>query len=723
MSMVRADAACTDESNTQKHVSDPRSISQSLLLYADNADELSKEDLVALVDTARVKTEQRAPSLLVLACRELHVDLLHVKGVGLVAAAAAARKSGIGAIPVYVRRLGNLSRGETARLLADTTLRSPSPDLVDWMVRRTAGNPLFIRELTGQLAAHEHLRESSGGLRLEPEMEFAALPVSVMSALRERVRGLTGDQLRVAQIASLGPGITLDVISRVMDSDNDRVMGAVDDLVRSGILRRSESGGELAFCQELLKGAVYEAMPAARRCQLHEKTAGMWQRIQDASSGSTRRDEILAWHLHLGERPEAATEYALRAAAALTCDGRVDESLHYLHVLETLPVEAVCAIADSLETLMHTAQGYWQLGRASCCARACELGIALAVGANRSGQPSPLDFKTLLARASVLSGDLDDATGILLEALDEAERSADCASLVRTYYGLCMVYQMSGKIGRMVEFSEKCLATAELTGDAQLTKLAYGAKGNVLVALCEWEESKEWYRDDADIAKETASGRDAATTFVNLGRAHMYLGEWLSADDCFERSLVLAREANCEYSLGLSLCNSAILRMRMGALGEAAERFREAIVRAGVASDDCGLASTLSDLGELEHVRGNDQSALELFARSEELMEQTGTVDDLPELQRRKAESMMATGRRAAAQELAEVARSAAEEMGNRLEAANSLRVLGQLAADSGDSDDSIRLLEDAIERLIRPSRFWGELSWGRACTTRPSSG
>jgi len=694
------DAAFTEESGRQRHVLDTGSVCESLLLFADNADELSKEDLVALIDTVRVMTEQGRPLLLVLACRDLPVDLLHVKGVDLVTDAAVGRKNGTGVIPVYARRLGNLSRGETARLLADTTLRTPSPEFVDWMVRRTAGNPLFVRELMGHLAAHEHLCESSQGLRLEPEMESVALPGSVMSVLRERVRALSGDQLRVAQAASLGPGVTRAVVSQVMDSDDSRVVGAVDDLVRGGILRPSEPGGELVFSHELLKDAVYESMSAARRCELHEKAAGMWQCAQDTSSGGTRRDEILAWHLHRGQRPESAAEYALRAAAALACDGRADESLHYLQVLETLPAESICAIAGSPETLMYTAQAYWLLGRASCCARVCELGVALTDVAGCPCLPSPLDFKTLLARAYVLSGDLDNATRVLHEALDEAERLEDPSSLVETYYGLCMVYQMSGELRKMVEFSERCLATAELTGDAHLVKLAYGAKGNALVAVCEWEESKEWYRDDVDIANETRNKKDAATTFVNLGRAHMYLGEWQRADSYFERSLALAREANCEYSLGLSLCNSAILRMRMGALDEAAGRFREAIARAGVASDDCGLASTLSDLGELEHLRSNDQAALELFARSEELMEQAGAVDDLPELQRRKAESLIATGRCAEAQDLAGVARNAAEEMGNRLEAANCLRVLGELAADSGDSDEAVCLLEDAIERL-----------------------
>jgi Nif-specific regulatory protein len=697
MSAVHADAACIDESNRQEHVSASGSISQSLLLYADNADELSKEDLVVLVDAVRATAEQGASSLLVLACRELPVDLLQVKGVDLVASAAAARKNGIGIIPVYVRRLGNLSRGEVARLFADTTLRSPSPDLVDWMVRRTAGDPLFIRELTGQLATHEHLRESSEGLRLEPEMESAALPVSVMSVLRERVRGLTGDQLRVAQIASLGPGITLDVISHITGVVAERVQELIGDLARSGILSTEGLNSEQVFGHEMLRDAIYEAIPAPKRRRLHEDVAATWDSSQRPPSSVSSRDAVLAWHLHRGGQPNAATAHALRCAAAMTRDGRSDESLPYLHILEMLPTESIRAVDGAQETLLDIARDYWRLGRASRCVRVCELGMALVGSSGCPNSPAALEFKTLLSRAYVLSGDLGEAERILRDALAEAEQLEHPASLVKAYYSLCMVCQMSGRLREMLGFSTSCLATAELSGNPTLIRLAYGARGNALIAVGEWKESIEWYRDYMEISGGVEDRKGLAMISGNLGRAYLYLGEWLPADDYFEKSLALAREANCEYSLGLSLCNSAILRMRMGALGEAAERFREAIVRAGVASDDCGLASTLSDLGELEHVRGNDQSALELFARSEELMEQAGTVDDLPELQRRKAESLMSTGRCAAAQELAEVARNDAEKMGNRLEAANCLRVLGQLAPDS---DEAIRLLEDAVERL-----------------------
>ncbi|MFH1864469.1 MAG: sigma 54-interacting transcriptional regulator [Candidatus Eisenbacteria bacterium] len=299
-----------------------------------------------------------------------------------------------------------------------------------------------------------------------------------------------------------------------------------------------------------------------------------------------------------------------------------------------------------------------------------------------------------------MSGDLGQASQILERVLPEVESLGDSALLVKTYNGLCMIHQMSGMFAEMERFSELCIAAAERSGDTNLVLTASGARANTLIALCEWEASKEWYLDVAEIQRSTNRKRELATTLGNLGRVHMFLGEWSSADDCLERSSELARELACEYSLGLNLGNHAQLQMRRGALGAAAASFREAVVHAELAGDDWGLASVLSDLGELEHIRGSDHSALEFFARSEELMGQSGGIDDLPELHRRKAESLMTLGLGSEAWELASAAGASAEAMGNRLEAANSLRVLGELSAEKGNSDEAIRLLEDAVDRL-----------------------
>ena len=306
----------------------------------------------------------------------------------------------------------------------------------------------------------------------------------------------------------------------------------------------------------------------------------------------------------------------------------------------------------------------------------------------------------LLAKTHVLGGDLERASQILEEVLPEVERLGDSGLLVRTYYVLCMIRQMSGMFAEMERFSELCVAAAERSGNTDLALLASGARGNTLIALCEWEAAKEWYLDVAEIHRNTGCRQGLAVTLGNLGRVHMFLGEWSSADDCLERSSALARELASEYSLGLNSGNYALLQMRRGALGSAAASFGEAVVHAELAGDDLGLASVLSDLGELEHISRSDHAALEFFARSGELMDRSGAVDDLPALHRRKAESLMTLGRSEEARELARAALASAEEMGNPLEVANCLRVLGELSAADGKQDEAIGLLEDGIERL-----------------------
>ena len=428
---VRSDATGVDASGgrgaSREFVQGP------VLLFADDADELAKEDLAALTDAVGSAREHGVPSLLLLTCRDLPVDLLGIAGVSLVAGSAMMGELGAEVTPVYVRRLGNLTRHETALLLTDMTLLTPSSDLVDWVVRHTAGNPLFVRELTVHMTARSHLRESSQGLELDPETEAAPPPESVLSMLTERVLSLTDDELRVAEVVSLGPGITRATVSRIADLDRDRVDELIDGLVRCGVLRPSEPSAEQVFSHDLLRDTVYAAMPVASRHKEHEMAAAIWRGIPPTSSQSVRRDEVLAWHLHRCQELDSATGHALRAAAALVNDGRVDESLDYLHMLETLPAGALHAASDWQETLMQIARGYWRFGRASYCARACVLGIALASSYGCLKQPVLLDLKMLLARACVLTGDQDEATRILLAALAEAEQSADPVSLVKTY--------------------------------------------------------------------------------------------------------------------------------------------------------------------------------------------------------------------------------------------------------------------------------------------------
>jgi len=112
------------------------------------------------------------------------------------------------------------------------------------------------------------------------------------------------------------------------------------------------------------------------------------------------------------------------------------------------------------------------------------------------------------------------------------------------------------------------------------------------------------------------------------------------------------------------------------------------------------LAATLSNMGELEHLRGNNLAAQGFYSRSRQLMEKTGCVDDLPELLRRTAESLSALGLHDESRTHVTSGHRMAEEIGCRLEAANCLRVLAEFAAEAGEFEQARDRCRTAIDSL-----------------------
>ena len=301
-----------------------------IFLFADDADKLPREDLAALVDAVRSMQSRGEAPLLVLACQDVPADLLQMNGVSPVTGVGLGGGDGVAGIPTYVRSIGELSHRETALLVSDATCRTPSPLLTDWMFKRGGGNPLLVRELISHLVIHEQLRESSRGLEPIPGTEADPVPGSIGSILSERIRDLPSAQLRVAEVVSLGPGVTPAATGQITGlSDND-VDGAMRALVRCGILRSTPSSREYAFSHELLRDMVYEGIPAPERTQLHDTVAEIWLKTAEDRPSTAQGDIVLAWHLSRGHHPEGACGCALNAVISLAGDSRADESVQYL---------------------------------------------------------------------------------------------------------------------------------------------------------------------------------------------------------------------------------------------------------------------------------------------------------------------------------------------------------------------------------------------------------
>ena len=182
-------------------------------------------------------------------------------------------------------------------------------DLVDAIVTRSDGVPLFLEELTAAV--------------LEAGASAAQdVPASLQAPLTARLDRL-GPAREVAQIgAVIGRAFSADLVAAVAGRDEAELAAALDRLTESGLVLRQGTLPEATFVfrHALIRDAAYGALLREARCELHARIAETLLRHRPHTSDT--EPEVLARHYgEAGLLPEAtlwwrkAGEQALRNAA------------------------------------------------------------------------------------------------------------------------------------------------------------------------------------------------------------------------------------------------------------------------------------------------------------------------------------------------------------------------------------------------------------------------
>jgi DNA-binding CsgD family transcriptional regulator len=138
---------------------------------------------------------------------------------------------------------------------------------IDAVQRATGGNPFLVRELL--LAAKAEGIEPRG---VEADRVEKLGPGSVARAVRRRIEELPGVALGLAQaIAILGDGVELRVAAALAGLEAAAAAGSVADLEAIEILVSDDD--RLRFRHPILRAALYESVPAARRGLEHTRAA------------------------------------------------------------------------------------------------------------------------------------------------------------------------------------------------------------------------------------------------------------------------------------------------------------------------------------------------------------------------------------------------------------------------------------------------------------------
>ncbi len=228
--------------------------------------------------------------------------------------------------------LGRLAPEETGGLVSLLAEKQLPPNLVNEIVRRSDGIPLFAEELTKWTTESENA--GAAAMRV---------PATLTGSLLARL-DMLGTAKDIAQVASvIGREFSCELLSQIVDVESDALERDLDSLLQSEIIRRRPlDGGSYVFWHVLIQETAYESLLPHDARRLHGRIAGALEsKFPDVVRN---QPEIVALHLtRAGVVPKAILYWGRAAERSIKNSANLEAVAHLeqcLELLATLPESA-----------------------------------------------------------------------------------------------------------------------------------------------------------------------------------------------------------------------------------------------------------------------------------------------------------------------------------------------------------------------------------------------
>ena len=427
--------------------------------------------------------------------------------------------------------LNRLARRAAAALVEQTSGgRRLPPAVVDEIVAKTEGVPLFIEELTKTVLESGMLRNTPEGLALVTSRGALAIPASLQDSFMARLDHLASAKDLVQVGAAIGREFTYELLDAVAAREPADLDQALARLVKSELVFQRGTPPEAiyTFKHALVQDVAYASLLKSRRSELHGRIAAVLEaRFADLV---TRQPELLAHHLTAAGHADRAIDFWLRAGQLAA--GRSANR------------EAISHLTTALEMLGNRPPTDEQLRR--------ELEVQIALGppltATR-GFAAP-EVETAYARAEHL-----------------ARRYGHRRHLARALRGLCYVHHVRGHILRTSELCSELVDLAEQGDDLVMQADAHNALAFNLFHQGEHRSAREHLEISSAKILHAGDPAGALSRGVNIhvfGRAYRAHVDWhLGFADialqAAQDAIDLAHRLVHPFSLAVALAYAAML--------------------------------------------------------------------------------------------------------------------------------------------------------------------
>jgi class 3 adenylate cyclase/tetratricopeptide (TPR) repeat protein len=614
---------------------------------------------------------------------------------------------------VTVLSVGRLERHEGAHLVARVARGRLPTEVLEQIVARTDGVPLFVEELTKSVLESGLLHEEGDRYTLHRPLPALVIPTSLRDSLAARLDRLAPVKEVIQIGACIGREFSYSLLARISPLRDDELDEALRKLIEAGLVRGNGTPPEATytFKHALVQDAAYDSLLHSQKQLLHAQLAHVLE--EDFAERVANEPELLAHHYTRAENSDAAIplwreagELAARRAALREAVGHFQAGLALIDKRPSSPQR------DDLElSIREPLMGAW-------------IGL-------RGWPASEVEAN---ARA----------------ILKLAENRGTPESLLMGLYGTWISTLTQGRVAQALEWADRLLAEGDKAGDVDLQMLGhtastishfylgqlhaardYGDRGIALydpqradrwvqltghdarTVFLGWSAHWTWMLGYPDQAVQMSNEQDAHARrlghALNLGYALTvgaypfdYRREPEPLFECVREADHLAREQNIPILYQVMVPQvEGLARLRRGELPKAISLLRQGIDNWIKLGGHTRVPYLRSALAEALALQGDLDAAVGMIGRSLEQIETPGWQErsHLAEVLRLKGWILMRQGNHEEAETVLRTSIDWARQQHAKSWELRSSTTLAQLLLERGE--------RDAARELLAPIYDW----------------
>ncbi len=476
--------------------------------------------------------------------------------------------------------LERLSSEETLILLQNLLDGAEIPETFAQLITaKSEGNPYFIEEFVRMFIEQGFVSKANGRWQFSntPNLAETDIPLSLTTLIQARIAALPPELKLTLEWAAI-LGLYFDASTLESNLPNEKISDNLDRLASRLMMHYLGDFERWQFHHPLLHTAVYNAIPKAKRQEMHKQIAANLQ--TSVSNETPETAELLAYHLTQADEQRQAIPYLIKAGQLAIEHHAGEEALnHFQHASEFTEQITNPKSLWYWEIILGMGTAYRFLGRYAESSAILETGLHLTE-TNQEFIEHRITILRELGDTNRKQGEVKTAENYYhtaLKLLQDPQNQEMLLKATQIHVGLGWLYFSQAKFDDARIECQKILDYAKKTNHLGNLASAENLLGGIAYRLGDWQEAMRHTTRAKILREEMGDSGGIAASLANLGLLALESGHWPKAISYFQESLALRQDIGDIEGIVIDHNNLAFVYRNQGDFSLAEEHQRQCL--------------------------------------------------------------------------------------------------------------------------------------------------